>query len=221
MTLEEFADRLAAEASGIGWTVREDSSLVADRFRGRETSDGAKLPRERTGRWLGDYPVIIAPLELAPDASFAAQVRALHAQVLIARSYVPPKNIVDMHLFLLAHSDRLSKEQLTVIDRLERDESICRKQVCVIQEDVGKSFGLFAERTFLARPWGVEATGRRREFQLDQPAALVKEILISAGLSASAADAWVRIADAYRDGDGGGPGDLVNQLVIEMEAKDV
>lgn len=221
MTLEEFADRLVAEGSRIGWTVREDSTLVADRFRGRETSDEAKLPRERTGRWLGDYPVILAPLDLSPDASFAAQLRALHAQVLIARSYVPPRNIVDMHLFLLTHADRLSVEQLAVIDRLERDEAICRKQVCVIQADLDKSFGLFIERTFLARPWGAALTGRRREFQLDQPAALVKEILVGAGLSGSAADAWVRTADAYRDGNVGGPGDLVDQLVAEMEAKDV
>ena len=51
------------------------------------------------------------------------QVLALHAQVLIARSYLPVTTIVDLHPFLLAEAGTVTPQQRAKTDRLEPDEA--------------------------------------------------------------------------------------------------
>ncbi|PBB18855.1 hypothetical protein CK219_16100 [Mesorhizobium sp. WSM4313] len=139
---------------------------------------------------------------------------------MIARSYVPPQCVVDMHLFLLFQADSIDDDQAAAIDRLERDESICRKQVFVPRVNTAEAFEAFVDRTFLARPWA-EQRPRTRGFQLDQPAAVVREILERQGLAPVAAEAWVRIADAYRSGEIAAPSELVRDLVAAMDESHV
>jgi hypothetical protein len=213
--LTDFAELLRERASTAKMDVRPDMSLVADAFRGREPSD-VTLPSEKLGAWYGTYPVIVASLAPSTTRSFEQQTKAMHAQVLIARSYVPAQHIVDMHLFLLFQGDEVDDDQAAAIDILERDEAICRKLVFVPSEPVPSSFDEFAGRTFLARPWA-EQKPASKAFQLDQPAALVREILEKQGLSDTSAEKWVSIVDSYRDGDMS-PQDLVNALVVAMEA---
>lgn len=217
MMLEDFAVRLMERASAIGLEVREDAGLIASGFRGREPSD-AKLPTEKMGAWYGPYPVILATLLPTTRSDFAQQTKAFHSQVLIARSYVPVQNVVDMHLFLLFHANSVDDIQAAAIDQLERDEAICRKQVFVPSDDPD-AFNGFVDRTFLARPWD-EQKPRTKGFQLDQPAALVQEILEKQGLTSSAAEAWVIVADSYRDGEISSPRELVDDLVAAMDGSD-
>lgn len=215
--LTDFADLLEKRAAIAGLDVRSDPGLAADGFRGREPSD-VSLPSEKLGVWYGTYPVIIASLVPTTVLSFEQQTKAMHAQVLIARSYVPAQHIVDMHLFLLFDADAADDDQVAAIDSLERDEAICRKLIFVPRDPIGPAFDAFADRTFLARPW-VQQQPPSKAFQLDQPAALVREILEKQGLSLTAAEKWVSIVDSYRDGEPSSPQDFVNALVAAMDAK--
>ncbi|MGO8003531.1 hypothetical protein ACC725_25670 [Rhizobium ruizarguesonis] len=215
--LTEFGDLLTERASTTGIEVRSDSGLIANSFRGREPSD-IGLPSQKLGFWLGAYPVIVASLVPTTTLSFEQQTKAMHAQVLIARSYVPVQHVVDMHLFLLFRGETLGDEQAAAIDKLERDEAICRKLVFIPSDPIGAAFDAFIDRTFLARPWGAQKP-TTKGFQLDQPAALVQEILEKQGLSAAAAKAWVSIADSYQEGEPSSPQELVNALVAAMDVK--
>ena len=217
-TLQDFQARLMEMAKAVGWEAGNDPLLVSDRFRGREMSEGGSRPPEKLGVRLGPYPVILAPILLEENEQVATEIRALHSQVLIARSYLPARSIVDLHLFIFTQVDRLTTTQVVQIDRIERDEKICRKQMCVIQEDLEKSVDLFVERTFLARPWETEEDNRNVQFQLDQPTTLVRQILTAQGLSPAVADAWVKLADDYIAAGRQDPTGLVDTLVNAAES---
>jgi hypothetical protein len=215
MKLAEFANQLEARAQKIGLKVRPDERLISDRFRQRPESDNLALPKSKLGFWYGNYPVILAPLTPVSHSDYSIQIKSLHAQVLIARSYVPPQHIVDMHLLLVFEGD-LTAENAASIDRLERDEAICRKLVYVPGPAPETTMDPFLERTFLARPWDDKALGSK-SFQLDQPADLVAEILETLGLSSAGAKAWVDIADRYLGGETKSPTQLVELLASAME----
>ncbi|MFN3725267.1 MAG: hypothetical protein ACK4SZ_03065 [Allosphingosinicella sp.] len=195
--LESFARRLTVSAEAIGWTAAAAPQLVEARFRGQSQAGDHGLPTEKLGLQLGAYPLILTRLSLDADRDLAPQVRAMHAQVLIARSYLSPVQMVDLHLFLVADVPEADPALRARIDRLERDETICRKLVWVVGEDPNKSFGNFVDRTFLARPWRSPKAVRRTDFQLDKPADLVVDALVKCGLAPAVAADWVRLADDY------------------------
>lgn len=211
MLLDELCTRLSAAAKDNGWSVEMRDDLTAPSFRGSGDTADVSLPANARGLQLGLYPVIAAPLRLESAASVEADLKAAHNQMIIARSYLTNAQVIDAHIIFVADGSSGGWKQH--VDRIQRDETTCRKLVWMPdRQDLDRSFAEFVNRSFLARPWLVAVA---RDAPLDQNQELVETVLREHGLSEGAAKAWVELAGSRIDD----PEQLVERLVAAMETR--
>lgn len=208
MTLDQFCKRLTTAAEDLDWTAHEVTDFTQRRFRGREEDSDVTLPESVLGMRLGPYPLLVVNLDLT--ASVSVQVRAIHNQMLLARSYMDKLEVINAHAFFLCDA-QITDQVMALIDTIERDEQVCRKLVWSPHSQPETSFEEFVERTFLARPWHLATAVD--DAPLDQNVNLVSQILQEQGLSAAAAQRWVQLAET----DLQDPQELIDMLVEAMD----
>jgi hypothetical protein len=207
----DFPARLIQTARFVGWETSEWPELTSAVFRGRHDETEATRPRHARGLRLGTYPVIVSSLTLGTVEVVQEQVRALHNQMLIARSYLQAEQVVDAHIFLVCQAVASSVDSLRAVDLVERDQRICRKLVWVTDEsDIAGSYQAFIDRTFLATPWlGVNSSDSA---PLDQNERLIRDVLVDLKLTSESAADWLTILDDPPED----AGTLVDELVSRM-----
>lgn len=213
MTLNEFCDRVLNAAKSAGRTATRVDDYAARSFPSSNDDVSPVKSGEVVGLQLGSYPVLAATLQLNDRAALTARLKALHGQVVIARSYMRPAEVINAHLFLCATESGVGDWE-SIVDIAERDESVCRKVVWVpALDDLDKSFDAFVARTFLARPW--DSDDAVLDAPLDHNSHVVQSALIAAGLDPAMAMRWEQLIDKTTDD----PDVLVAKLVALMELK--
>lgn len=215
MTPKIFAEKLIASAQAIGWATAEENLFVSRQFRGRTEASSAVFPEHVIGLRLGHYPLLVAPVNLADAERMQLDLRAVHNQMIIARSYMRAEEVINAHIFLCAAVTAPGSDWRRMVDLAERDETVCRKVVWTpAEEDVEASYQQFLARTFLAIPWANTETVT--DAPLDHNQGLAQRILTENGLEPGAAEQWVRLVSNFKDDADG----LVHQFVEAMETRD-
>lgn len=213
MTPEIFSGRLRASAVALGWEVSVVDSFTARQFRGRADATEKSLPQGAIGLRLGDYPVLVASIQLGDLADMQASLRDLHTQMVIARSYMAAEEVINAHIMLCALAPDPLQDWRRSLDLAERDETVCRKLIWIPDpDDLDRSYDLFAARTFLATPW--KSALSAQSAPLDSNQGLVLRTLVKHGLSQAAASRWTSLASQLRDD----PDNLVAALTAAGEA---
>ena len=198
MTTEMFCKRLCASAAELGWEVSVVDGFTAQRFRGRVEVTEKSLPKDAIGLRLGDYPVLVASIELGNLADLQASLRSLHTQMVIARSYMAADEVINAHIMLIALASDPRQDWRRALDLAERDETVCRKLIWIPNhDDLEESYALFAARTFLATPW--KSAPSVQSAPLDHNQGLVLRTLEKHGLSQDAAARWIGLANQIHD----------------------
>lgn len=212
MTPEILVDKLTVSAKSLGWTATIEPDFTSPKFRGRQDASAASLPETAIGLRLGAYPLLVAPIALNSSEEMQASLRALHNQMVIARSYMRAEEVINAHIMLCVTTTHSEADWRGIIDLAERDETVCRKVVWMPDTDaLDTSYDLFLARTFLAQPWrSLEAV---LNAPLDHNQGLAERILVRHGLSQRAAKRWVVLAETYKDD----PDGLIPQLVAARE----
>tara|TARA_R110000787_G_scaffold15402_4_gene47533 strand:+ start:32104 stop:32751 length:648 start_codon:yes stop_codon:yes gene_type:complete len=212
VTPEILRDKLIAAAKAMEWSATIEPDFVSPMFRGRQDASGASLPSITIGLRLGSYPVLVAPVALNSGDEIKASLKALHNQMVIARSYMRAEEVINAHIMLCVTETSPTADWRGLIDLVERDETVCRKVIWMPDADaVGASFARFLARTFLAQPW--RSSNAVLNAPLDHNQGLAERILIKHGLSEPSADRWVKLADIYKND----PDGLIPQLVAALE----
>lgn len=211
MNANDFSELLLASAGTLGWAARVEPNYVARTFKGRK-DDISPLPSgQAVGLQLGDYPVLVSTLQLEDRDKLQTRLKALHGQMVIARSFMRTEQIINAHIFLCA-TESGDGDWLSVRDIAERDEAVCRKLVWLpATTSLEQSYSAFLERTFMARPW--DAGSAVLDAPLDHNQALVQRVLVKTGLTPALADLWEQIVRDESDD----PEVMVNKIVDVME----
>ena len=213
MTLEDFVQRLEMSAADTGWTSERVEAFLSPRFRGRTDDSVPSLAGKAAGLRLGCFPVLASVIELEDVARMQSDLKRLHGQMVIARSFMRPEEIINAHILLCARETSSQHDWRKVIDVAERDETVCRKLVWNWGSGtLDASYDRFIDRSFLAKPWADSQA--RPGATLDRTDSLSLRILQEEGLSATVAASWVRIAGTKIDD----PEIRVNQFVNALEA---
>lgn len=198
MTPEMFSERLRASAVALGWEASVADSFTARRFRGRDEVTEKSLPNDSIGLRLGDYPVLVASVQLGDLVDMQASLRSLHTQMVIARSYMTADEVINAHIMLCALPPDPLQDWRRSLDLAERDETVCRKLIWTPDpDDLDKSYERFAARTFLATPW--KSAPSVQSAPLDRNQGLVARALEKHGLSHTAAAKWIGLASRIQD----------------------
>lgn len=212
MTPAMFSERLRASAVALDWDASVVDAFSARQFRGRAEVTEKSLPKDVAGLRLGDYPVLVASIELGDLADIQASLRTLHTQMVIARSYMTADEVINAHIMLIALPPDPLQDWRRALDLVERDETVCRKLIWIPDsDDLEQSYSLFVARTFLARPW--KNTPTVRNAPLDRNQGLALRALEKHGLSQEEANQWVVLANLIRDD----PDNLVLALTTARE----
>ncbi|MDM0030077.1 ABC-three component system middle component 1 [Variovorax saccharolyticus] len=208
MTPEILSDKLLQSARLLGWPSTTQPDFASPTFRGRHDASAASLPEHTIGLRIGEYPVLVAPITLNSKEQMQTSLRALHRQMVIARSYMRAEEVINAHIMLCATATDSQADWRGIIDLAERDETVCRKVIWMPNTDaLDQSYGVFLARTFLAQPWrSLEAV---LNAPLDHNQGLAHRILIKHGLSGPVANHWIELAETYRDD----PDELILQMV--------
>jgi hypothetical protein len=213
MTPEVLNSLLVNAAGQLGWQADEVKEFTSPTFRSRPTEPDTKPIDGLFGLRLGQYPVIVAPIALDTVEGVTSALKRLHAQMVVARSYMYEREVINAHLFLCAISPTPTGDWLRLVDLIERDETVCRKLVWIPkQTTVRESFDVFLARTFLAMPWA-DVNGIS-DAQLDQTHELAQRLLERHGLTKDLARQWVSLTERLMDD----PESLVTELVLSREA---
>jgi hypothetical protein len=159
---------------------------------------------------IGRFTVIagVLPAQPTPEAVSDA-LRRYRNQCVVARSYLTAHQSLDLQLWLIGPrgSERVENWTPYALE-IERDERVARKLVWLMPSHPAAdevSFGEFAKRTFLARPWVNKAV-----FTM---AALDNLIRLPAldenAVPRTLASEWMQIAVRQADD----PDELVDRLV--------
>lgn len=211
--MEMFCKRLCESAAELGWEVSVVDGFTAQQFRGRIEVTEKSLPKDAVGLRLGDYPVLVATIELGTVADLQASLRRLHTQMVIARSYMAAEEVINAHIMLIALSPDPRQDWRRALDLAERDETVCRKLIWIPNpDDFEESYALFAARTFLATPW--KSAPSVQSAPLDRNQGLVLSTLEKHGLSQEAAVRWIGLTNQIYDD----PDNLVVALTAAREA---
>jgi hypothetical protein len=212
VTPEILKDRLVGAAKAIGWPTTIEPDFASPKFRGRQEASAASLPATKIGLRLGAYPVLVAPVALNSREDMQVSLKALHNQMVIARSYMRAEEVINAHIMLCVTETDPKVDWRGIIDLAERDETVCRKVIWMPDTDaIDASYEAFLARTFLAQPWrSLEAV---LNAPLDHNQGLAERILERHGLSVAAAKRWVELAEAYKDD----PDALIPQLIAARE----
>lgn len=212
MNAADLRDRLIDSAERMGWPVVEAPDFVRPHFRGRPDDAASTGPLDAFGLRLGDFPILVAPVTLSDEASMRAALRALHGQMVMARSYMRQDEVINAHILLCATDPSPTGDWRSIVDLAERDETVCRKIVWVPRlVDVEASYAEFIARTFLAIPW--LDTDERHDAALDANQGLALRLLVKQGLSNEVAARWVEVVDTMRDD----PDAMVTALASAVE----
>ncbi|MFG1267619.1 ABC-three component system middle component 1 [Xanthobacter sp. DSM 14520] len=213
MTPDVLKSLLVSAAKSLNWQADEVMEFTSPTFRSRPTESEAKPIRGLFGLRLGQYPVIVAPIALDSVEGVTSALKRLHAQMVVARSYMYEKEVINAHLFLCATSPTATGDWLRLVDLIERDEAVCRKLVWIPKEAaIQESFDALLARTFLAMPWAqVRAVS---DAALDQTYDLAQRLLVKHGLTEELAQKWVSLTERLIDD----PESLVTELVQSREA---
>lgn len=212
MTTLMFCERLFSSAAVLGWEVSVVDAFTAQRFRGRAEVTEKSLPKDVIGLRLGDYPVLVASIELGNLTDLQASLRRLHTQMVIARSYMTAEEVINAHIMLIALAPDPRQDWRRALDLAERDETVCRKLIWIPNpDDLDRSYALFAARTFLATPW--KSASSLSDAPLDRNQGLVLRMLEKHGLSHETAARWVELANKIQDD----PDNLVAALTTARE----
>lgn len=212
MTPDILRDKLIASAQALHWPVTQEPDFTSSMFRGRQDPSAASLPETKIGLRLGAYPVIVAPIALNSREHMQASLRALHNQMVIARSYMRAEEVINAHIMLCVTATNPQADWRGIIDLAERDETVCRKVIWMPDADaIGTSYEAFVARTFLAQPW--RSLDAVQNAPLDHNQGLAARILVKHGLSGPTAERWVALAETYKDD----PDGLIPQLVAARE----
>lgn len=213
MTPSILKSLLVDAAGNLGWRADEVRDFTSPTFRSRPTEPEAKRTDGLFGLRVGHYPVIVAPIGLDTVEGVTRALKKLHAQMVVARSYMYEREVINAHLFLCATSPTPTGDWLRLVDLIERDETVCRKLVWIPKQTaVQESFDAFLARTFLAMPWAhVSAV---TDAQLDQTHQLAQRLLEKHGLTKDVAQQWVSLSERLVDD----PESLVTELVSSREA---
>lgn len=128
MTPEMFSERLRASAVALDWEASVVDAFTAQQFRGRAEVTEKSLPKDAIGLRLGDYPVLVASIELGDVADMQASLRSLRTQMVIARSYMVAEEVINAHIMLIALDPDPLKDWRRAFDLAERDETVCRRR---------------------------------------------------------------------------------------------
>ncbi|MDX0333227.1 hypothetical protein GOC48_24350 [Sinorhizobium meliloti] len=213
MTPEVLKSLLAKAAVQLSWKADDVNDFTSPTFRSRPVEPDEKPIDGLFGLRLGQYPVIVAPIALDTVESVTSALKKLHAQMVVARSYMYEREVINAHLFLCATSPTPTGDWQRLVDLIERDETVCRKVVWIPkQAALQESFDGFLARTFLSMPWAeVEAVS---DAPLDQTHELAERILERHGLRLETAKRWVLLTEQLMDD----PESLVTELVQSKEA---
>lgn len=213
MTPEVLRSLLVRATKRLGWQADEVKEFTSPTFRSRPTDSEAKPTPDLFGLRLGQYPVIIAPIALDSVEGVTSALKRLHAQMVVARSYMYEREVINAHLFLCATSPTAAGDWRRLVDLIERDEAVCRKLVWIPEQAaVQASFDTLLTRTFLAMPWAkIHAVS---DAALDQIHDLAQRVLVKHGLTEDLAKKWVSLTERLIDD----PQSLVTELVQSREA---
>ncbi|UPG83891.1 hypothetical protein L2Y94_11025 [Luteibacter aegosomatis] len=207
-----FSERLRASAVALGWQTSVVDTFTARQFRGHAEVTEKSLPKDAIGLRLGDYPILVASIELGDLDRMHASLRSLHTQMVIARSYMAAEEVINAHIMLIALAPDPLQDWRGALDLTERDETVCRKLIWTPNpNDLDQSYALFAARTFLATPW--KSAPNVQSAPLDRNQGLVIRTLEKHGLSKEAAVHWVGLANQIHDD----PDNLVAALTAVRE----
>jgi len=213
MTIEMFCERLCASAAALKWGASVVDAFTARQFRGRTDVTEKTLPEDAIGLRLGDYPVLVASIELGNLTGLQATLRSLHTQMVIARSYMSAEEVINAHIMLIAKGPDPAQDWRRALDLAERDETVCRKLIWIPNpDDLDESFTLFAARTFLATPW--QSAPSVQNAPLDRNQGLVLRTLQKHGLSQETAAQWIGLTNQIHSD----PDSLVAALTAVREA---
>lgn len=213
MTPEILKSLLVEAAETLHWRADEVADFTSPNFRSRPAQPNVERLDGLFGLRLGDFPVVIAPIALDSPDQVKLALKKLHAQMVVARSFMLEREVINAHLFLCATSPTPSGDWKRLVDLLERDETVCRKVVWIPKKtDVQESFNTFLARTFLAMPWA--NVGSVTDAPLDETYELAERILEKHGLEKEVAQQWVIKADQLKDD----AKSLVTELVQAREA---
>lgn len=208
MTPEILSDKLMQSAKSLGWPSTLQPDFASPKFRGRHDAAATLLPEATIGLRLGAYPVLVAPIALTSSEQMQASLRALHNQMVIARSYMRAEEVINAHIMLCVTATNVEADWRGIVDLAERDETVCRKVVWMPDtEALDVSYDLFLARTFFAQPW--RSLQSVLNAPLDHNQGLAERILVRRGLSEPAAKRWIALAETYQDD----PDELIMQLV--------
>lgn len=208
MTPEIFSDKLMQSAKSLGWPSTLQPDFESPKFRGRHDASATLLPEATIGLRLGAYPVLVAPIALTSSEQMQASLRALHNQMVIARSYMRAEEVINAHIMLCVTATNVEADWRGIVDLAERDETVCRKVVWMPDtEALDASYDLFLARTFFAQPW--RSLQSVLNAPLDHNQGLAERILVRRGLSEPAAKRWIALAETYKND----PDELIMQLV--------
>ncbi len=197
MNARNLLDRLTASAVSLGWEASPAPDFTRPNFRGRADAGPAELPTEAYGLRLGDYPAIVAPVVLGDTRGMRSSLRGLHSQMVIARSYMRPGEVINAHLLLCAVSPAAGEDWRSAVDLAERDEAVCRKIVWIPDAaGIDASYDDFLARTFMAMPWA--QTDEKLNAPLDNNQGLAQRALTKHGLSAAEANRWVEAVNTLK-----------------------
>lgn len=214
MTLDEFVERLEAAAIANDWPVESVDEFLLPRFRGRSDDSVVDQSADIAALRLGAYPVLVAMIELEDIPRIGKDLKRLHGQMVVARSYMKPSEVINAHLLLCATRSKSDVDWRVVKDIAERNEAVCRKVVWMLDpKGIETSWADFIDRTFLATPW------RQMDTQpgtaLDSTVSVARRVLEDEGLPSVTAAKWVAIAQVETDD----PENRVNLLVDALEAR--
>ena len=212
MTPEILKSLLAKAAEQLGWNAEEVGDFSSPTFRSRPVEADSKPIEGLFGLRIGVYPVIVAPIVLDSVDGVKSALKKLHGQMVIARSFMYEREVINAHLFLCATSPTPTGDWRRLVDLVERDETVCRKVVWIPKQTaMQESFDGFLARTFLAMPWAnVEAV---TDAPLDQTHGLAERILEKHGLEREVARRWVALTEQLM----GDAESLVTELVQASE----
>lgn len=213
MTSELMKSLLTNATEQMGWRANEVKDFTSPTFRSRPSEGATTAIPSLFGLRLGQYPVIVAPIALDTVEGVTAALKRLHAQMVVARSYMYEREVINAHLLLCATSPTPTGDWARLVDLIERDETVCRKLVWIPKQTaVQLSFDTFLARTFLSMPW--EHVAAVSDAQLDQTHELAQRLLEKYGLDKNVAQQWVSLAEQLIDD----PESLVTELVLTREA---
>lgn len=205
--LAELAERTEAAAKAANLLCDPRPELASRNFRGgagEEALQGAHLPLHIRALFIGRYPVLLGLLPDAPDVALVREaVRRYRNQGVVARSYLPTEQALDLQLWLQGPpGSDVDAEWRALALAVERDDRVARKLVWLppaALEERDAAFTAFIGRSFLARPW--KALPPQPAGQLDRLSAVVA-VATDLNITPEVLDVWLKLAadDDYEDG---------------------